>query len=84
MALSLFSVFSLFPDNESGRQIEIYNKFLGLNTEDTQRTDIACILHNNMKIQPGDDTCIFPLISLLEYTGSAAQQPPLPSCLIPT
>jgi hypothetical protein len=65
MALSLFSVFSLFPENESGRQIEIYNKFWGLNIEDTQGTDIVCILHNNMKIPPGDDTCIFPLLSLL-------------------
>jgi hypothetical protein len=88
MALSLgsqsFFCFFLFPDNESGRQIEIYNKFWGLNTEDTQRTDIVGILHNNIKIPPGDDTCIFPLISLLEYTGSAAQQTPLPGSLIPT
>jgi hypothetical protein len=83
MTLSLFSVFSPFPENGSGRQIEIYNRFWGLNTEDTQRTDIAYILHNNMKIPPGDDTCIFPLFSLLKHTGSATQQFRLPSCMIP-
>jgi hypothetical protein len=84
MALSLFSVFFLFPENESDRQIEIYNKFWDLNIEDTQGTDIPCILHNNMRIPPGDDTCIFPLFSLLEYTGSATKRPPLPSSMIPS
>jgi len=67
-----FSDFSLFPENESDRRIEIYSRFSGRNNGGSPNRDTACIWHNGRWIPREGETYIFPLFLLVIVMISSA------------